>query len=267
MSFCMLTSIKDIQKQYETGETPVLVMCSDKNEYICKYMRSLSPAYKLACEFIGAHFIDRWGIRSPKMNLVQIKAEHWSNYLSTNCIRTAPTLGYMMLSSVVDITRTTYSHIELSAKLLEQLLKIALFDFWVANEDRTCNNANLLYDVKCNELISIDYGGIFNTSTFDFPMSQLTMTDTILYAEIFKQFNDKFNKNEIESIAVGLKRYYANSVKKCRAVVSTINSCIPPEWKINNEVMHSKMMQLFDEDWLNEVWENFVQCVKDNTDE
>lgn len=38
---------KRYSKQYETGETPVLVMCSDKNEYICKYMRSLSPAYNL----------------------------------------------------------------------------------------------------------------------------------------------------------------------------------------------------------------------------
>ena len=28
----MLDSIKDIQKQYETGENPVLVMCSDKND-------------------------------------------------------------------------------------------------------------------------------------------------------------------------------------------------------------------------------------------
>ena len=54
----MLDSIKDIQKQYETGEYPVLVMCSDKNEYVCKYMRSLNPAYKLVCEFIGSHLVE-----------------------------------------------------------------------------------------------------------------------------------------------------------------------------------------------------------------
>lgn len=76
----MLDSIKDIQKQYETGENPVLVMCSDKNEYVCKYMRSLNPAYKLVCEFIGSRLVEKWNIRSPKMNLVKIKAEHWSNF-------------------------------------------------------------------------------------------------------------------------------------------------------------------------------------------
>lgn len=260
----MLTSIKDIQKQYETGETPVLVMCSDKNEYICKYMRSLSPAYKLVCEFIGAHFIEKWGIRSPKMNLVIIKAGHWSNFLSTNCIRTAPALGYMMLNSVADITQTTYNHIQLSKKVLEQLLKIALFDFWIANEDRTYNNANLLYDVNSDELVSIDYGGIFNTSTFEYPMSQLTMTDTILYAEIFKQFKNKYDPNEITSLALGLRDYYIEAVGKCKNSTVRMLSGIPPEWKVSNEMMREKVAQLFDEVWINEVWENFVQCLNDN---
>ena len=263
----MLDSIKDIQKQYETGENPVLVMCSDKNEYVCKYMRSLNPAYKLVCEFIGSHLVEKWNIRSPKMNLVKIKAEHWSNFLSTNCIRTAPALGYMMLNSVVDITQTTYSHIQLSKKVLAQLLKIALFDFWVANEDRTYNNANLLYDVKCDELVSIDYGGIFNTSTFEYPMCQLTMTDTILYAEIFKQFINRFSKNEIRTVAVGLEDYYRKSVDNCRGVLESMISGIPLEWKVDNDIILNKLMQLFDESWVDDVWTNFVECLNDNINE
>ena len=263
----MLDSIKDIQKQYETGENPVLVMCSDKNEYVCKYMRSLNPAYKLVCEFIGSHLVEKWNIRSPKMNLVKIKAEHWSNFLSTNCIRTAPALGYMMLNSVVDITQTTYSHIQLSKKVLAQLLKIALFDFWVANEDRTYNNANLLYDVKCDELVSIDYGGIFNTSTFEYPMCQLTMTDTILYAEIFKQFKNRFSNNEIRTVAVGLEDYYRKSVDNCRGVLESVVLRIPLEWKVDNDIIFSKLMQLFDESWVDDVWTNFVECLNDNINE
>lgn len=263
----MLVSIKDIQKQYETGETPVLVMCSDKNEYICKYMRSLSPAYKLVCEFVGAHLVEKWGIRSPKMNLVKIKTEHWSNFLSTNCIRTAPALGYMMLDSVVDITQTTYSHIQLSKKVLTQLLKIALFDFWVANEDRTYNNANLLYDVKCDELVSIDYGGILNTSTFEYPMCQLTMTDTILYAEIFKQFKNRIADDEIRTIAVELESYYKKSVESCKNALDEILLRIPLEWKTDNDIISNKLMQLFDKVWIDKVWANFVECLNDNINE
>lgn len=35
-----------------------MVMCSDVNIYVCKYMRSTASAYKLACEFIGAKLAD-----------------------------------------------------------------------------------------------------------------------------------------------------------------------------------------------------------------
>lgn len=42
-----LESIKEIGHNgvYDTGEKPVLVMCSDTNAYICKYMRSSTSAY------------------------------------------------------------------------------------------------------------------------------------------------------------------------------------------------------------------------------
>jgi hypothetical protein len=53
MKIPTLSSIKTIEQQYQTGENPVLVLCSDKNAYICKYMRSSGSAYKLACELIG----------------------------------------------------------------------------------------------------------------------------------------------------------------------------------------------------------------------
>jgi len=50
-----LYSAKRIEQQFHTGEEPVMVMCSDVNIYVCKYMRSSATAYKLACEFIRAN--------------------------------------------------------------------------------------------------------------------------------------------------------------------------------------------------------------------
>ena len=58
-----LHSIQDISKQYMTGDLPVLVLCSDTQQYICKYMRpNATIAYKLACEYIGAVFAEAWKI-------------------------------------------------------------------------------------------------------------------------------------------------------------------------------------------------------------
>lgn len=40
-----LHSIQDISKQYMTGDLPVLVLCSDTQQYICKYMRPNNSNY------------------------------------------------------------------------------------------------------------------------------------------------------------------------------------------------------------------------------
>ena len=40
-----LHSIQNISKQYMTGDLPVLVLCSDKQQYICKYMRPNNSNY------------------------------------------------------------------------------------------------------------------------------------------------------------------------------------------------------------------------------
>ena len=88
-----LHSIKQIEKQYNTGESPVLVVCSDKDSYICKYMRSTSAAYKLTSEYIGAQMIQEWKIASPTAAMVNIKAEHWNAGIVTTRNLSAPAIG------------------------------------------------------------------------------------------------------------------------------------------------------------------------------
>lgn len=69
MEIATVTSIKTIEKQYGTGEEPVLVVCSDYNQYICKYMRSSASAFKLVCELAGAKLAAAWRIPSPPILL------------------------------------------------------------------------------------------------------------------------------------------------------------------------------------------------------
>ena len=262
-----LYSIKRIEKQYNTGELPVLVVCSDKKSYICKYMRSSSSAYKLACEFIGATLVEFWEVPSPRMELVKIKREHWSERIVTTRNLSAPAIGYQMLDGVIDITPTTCSLVSQSSNLLGQLLNIALFDFWIANEDRTFNNANLLYDVRSETLISIDYGGVFNTSIFEYPLSQLTATDTILYADLFHHLKQNVSHKDIWNyVDRVLKDCYKIRIERCQDAIGcdAIIQNIPPEWNLSNELLKEKLQQLVNPIWVNDVWGNFVECLKDN---
>ena len=59
MGLPKINSIKIIEQQYRTGEEPVLVMCSDMNADVCKYMRSSAASYKLVCELIGVEMMLR----------------------------------------------------------------------------------------------------------------------------------------------------------------------------------------------------------------
>ena len=150
MALPILYSAKRIEQQFHTGEEPVLVMCSDVNTYVCKYMRSSATAYKLACELIGARMAKVWHLNTPDIMLVKIKPSHWDGINISHSL-SAPSLGCRWLDGVIDI------------------------------------------------FVSIDYGCIFNTATFDYPLSQLTSTDTILWSDwtkgVWNNFIECLNEN------------------------------------------------------------------------
>ena len=258
-----LESVKRIEQQFRTGEEPVVVMCTDLHRYVCKYMRSSASAYKLACEFIGATMAKLWQIKTPEIALVKIKALHWEGINISHCV-SAPSIGNRWLNTVIDVTPTSYLSIPSKERQLNQLMKIALFDFWVANEDRNANNSNLMYDLVEEQLVSIDYGCIFNTATFDYPLSQLTSTDTILWSDLFQHLAKEQGKDLIISQAHRLKNYYENCLSKCLLQINQITAALPNEWNLKQETANEKMNQLFDKQWTEGVWNNFIQCLNEN---
>lgn len=263
MEIPIVSSIRPIELQLSTGEEPVLVLCSDLHSYICKYMRSSASAYKLACELIGSTFASCWNLATPNIAFVSIKPEHWAGMRIPHSV-SALTLGSERLKGVIDVTPTTYREIEPTKKTLEQLIKIALFDFWIANEDRNANNANLLYDINKSSFVSIDYGCILNTATFDFPMSQLTSTDTILWSDLFQHLWGNTKGSTIEKIVEEAKTYYEECVKESKDGVTTILKNMPSDWNIPKDVVEEKLKQLLEDNWIFEVWNNFIDNLKDN---
>lgn len=256
-------SVKVIEQQYRTGEEPVLVMCSDKNAYICKYMRSSAAAYKLACELIGVRMAMAWQLETPEVAFVKIKQDHWAGRFVQHSL-SAPALGSRRMESVVDVTPSTYSDVDETTAVLRQLMKIALFDFWMANEDRNANNANLLYDVSRGRLISIDYGCILNTATFDYPLCQLTTTDTILWSDLFKHLAGNRDRAMIELLQAELKASYIACLKRSERQIPRIVEEMPKEWNVSTNIVEGKLRQLFDEHWTTGVWNNFAEQINEN---
>lgn len=263
MAIANIESVKVIEQQFHTGEEPVLVTCSDMSTYICKYMRSSAAAYKLVCELIGSQMAASWQIDSPDYAFVHIHQRHWNGrQLSHNAY--APAIGSKRIEGVVDVTPSTFREVNRTIIQLHQLMKIALFDFWIANEDRNANNANLLYDVVQEKIVSIDYGCILNTATYDFPLSQLTTTDTILCSDLFHHLIREKRQTAIDSITTELKQDYSTCLKRSLLQVDEILTALPKEWNVSSEVVSEKLKQLFDEHWMSETWNNFMDCLNEN---
>ena len=263
MAIQTLYSAKQIEQQFHTGEEPVMVMCSDVNVYVCKYMRSSATAYKLACEFIGTNLAKAWQLNTPDIALVNIRPAHWEGINVSHSL-SAPSIGFRWLEGVVDITPSTYAKVPSKIKTLNQLIKIALFDFWTANEDRNANNANLMYDVVHEQFVSIDYGCIFNTATFEYPLSQLTSTDTILWSDLFRHLLQCADRQTVLAKADCLKYDYEKCIDRSNGIIADIIADMPQEWNVPTDIVSEKLCQLFNPQWITAVWDNFLECFNEN---
>ncbi len=71
----------------------------------------------------------------------------------------------------------------------EDFLMIALFDIWLANDDRNHNNFNLLLNVSNDGMYHfhpIDHVNIFNSSHLRYGIAELTEEDSIIKSDIAK---------------------------------------------------------------------------------
>ena len=249
---------------YNTGDKPVSVLCSDRQQYICKYTRpNATIAYKLCCEYMGAIFAEAWKIETPPFAIVDIRPEHWISVNAQHSL-SSPAIGFKKMESVIDITPTTNRQVVANKSTLYQLLKIALFDFWVANEDRTINNANLLYNIEKDHFISIDYGGILNNVSFNIPLSQLTETDSILCADVFTHINKSVYGKQLTEAVQKLEKDYRICLINSKRHLSTLNQ-MPREWNIPSDKLTTKIMELFSISWTEATWKNFIECLKANS--
>jgi len=219
----------------------------------------------MACELIASRLAEEWELGVPKTNFVKVQRVHIPDNLSPHYFA-RPCIGSEFMQGVIDITPASYSRVPATKANLMMLMKIALFDFWVANEDRNANNANLMYDIPNDRLVPIDFGCSFNTATFEYPLSQLTSTDTILSADIFTHLVQSVKKDDLNSFLPSLKDYYQKCVARCNATIDNILGLLPTEWNIPSAIIREKLEELCTDEWKEAVWNNFVECLNGNTE-
>lgn len=251
-----LAASGEVLMVYQTGDRPILVLCSDGYHYVCKYKQPGYSAYKLANELIGGIFAAVWGIATPSTSLVLNDPIIWDDAgISHDPV--APLLGSRKMENVCDLSEYNCNQVRRSQKALSQLLRIALFDLWLTNEDRTCNNYNLLYDLQLGNIVSIDYGGIFNSGILNNAVYQLNPADSILSSNLYSRLKPKMSDRLMDHI----KSQYLRSIMKCKRITQMVLDSIPEEWNVEKSVIKNKLREVFVDGWISDTWGNFEQMI------
>jgi hypothetical protein len=223
------------------GSNPVKVLCNDVSEYVCKYTRHM-PATPLFNEYLAAEFLRIWGLRVPDSSIVHVRAEHIPPEIVNQTIQPRFFNGPCFGSKHIDFGKEIDQSISLipgDTKIVKkikhkaELLSIALFDLWMANDDRNHHNYNLLLNTDPEfYFIPIDHEKCFNTNSLAVGrgMEMLTEEDTLINTDLAKLVFQDFKglKNQIDEIVVN---YYL-WVAECQKGLENIVNAMPDQWGV-----------------------------------
>lgn len=260
-----LSSIQTANRQYDTLEKPVLILCNNMQEYVCKHAIG-AEAMNLFCEYVAASFLRIWELPVPDFAFVKIKYDHVKQFGIPRRLIEKTWFGskhshfYQELSLFTDTPDISKQKGYVDNR--DNLLKIALFDIWMANEDRRYNHLNLMIDVLHNyAFVPIDHGAVFNNRTMNFPMALLTenecLTDIPLIQLLFPKM--AVDKDYIQR----LKDNFYLCTGECKQNLDDILSFLPTDWNIDLPVVTRKINnELFTAEWEEQVIETFLKYIR-----
>ncbi|SIS65516.1 HipA family kinase [Belliella pelovolcani] len=263
-----LYSIEEVNKRYETaGSRPLLIHASDMEFYICKYPYHWQDS-KLLNEYLAYNFAKIWGLPIPEMKLIDLKREHLPaqmlgmqlNYISIE-VPLISSLKIQGITELIDEIAQGYTSNVISKFDKHLLLKIALFDIWLSNEDRNTGNMNLLINLDSNILkpILIDNEKIFNSGSLFRPLLEITYEDSLFYTYLFRKVFGSRNRRNIKLIHE-IEASLQPLCSLCFSQLSQIVEQIPYEWGYDrNQVQESLNENLFSEEWMGRVRQTYLQ--------
>ncbi len=187
MGIPLIETRQALKEEGTTGHHPVQFVCNDGNIWFCKYVLDVEDLHQtdlLYYELIGTTLLRQLGIATPDVAFVKVMPESFTpDQIPNNAKEMVPGVvafgSKRMFGDVVDdlVQYRTPSDFN-KLKNPEVLLRIALFDLWVANMDRGKDlefigkpgqhNFNLLTSPVPggHRLVPIDHASILGNSLF-----------------------------------------------------------------------------------------------------
>lgn len=270
-----LHSIEPIQKVFQTsGSYPVLVTCSDRQKYVCKYVR-YAPAEKLFLEYLISNFAKLWKLQIPDYKFVKIKPEHIPDKIASEYLKTKqvvqPVFGVLYLQYARDID-SYFATIENNLGFLStiqnpfDILKISLFDLWLSNEDRHHNNYNLILNPKedGNYFYVIDHEKCFNSNALKYDICHITFDESLLNTEVCNLIFQNQSTSAVQNYIQELEKEYYICVEQCRQSLSMILEQLPKNWGIDLKTQINLIQaNIFTKEWIDTTFNCFREYLSE----
>ncbi|MHB1179655.1 MAG: HipA family kinase [Daejeonella sp.] len=262
-------SIAAVSKVIPTnGSNPVVIMVDDLNDYICKY----GYHNKLVNEYLAFYFLSSWELPVIPAAIVIIDPEHIPASMISNRLQPrhfhSPTFGLQYMNEYLDVSNLLlglskdYGELNKFANKYD-LLKIALFDLWLANTDRNHNNYNLLINPapRGYTFHPIDHTDIFDGGRIGQQLAQLTEFDSLLSSDLANIF--ALNKRKTSDYVNNLILKFPIFVRECGNHVDEIVSEIPPEWCDDKESLKTSIISsiIKNDIWIDDTLSNFQELI------
>lgn len=172
-------------------------------------------------------FLKIWGIRTPDIAFINVLPEHIFDcinhglqpyFFKKRCFGSL----YLEQSKEFEDFLSMTKRSQLAKIHSIDLLKIALFDLWLANEDRVRNNPNLLlnFEEDGGYIYAIDHERIIN-SNIGLPLSQLTHEESILAHDLLNILfkGDKNITKKIEEICTNFNDFVVSCKQNLEEII------------------------------------------------
>ncbi|MFO7658121.1 MAG: HipA family kinase [Bacteroidales bacterium] len=269
--FKTVNSISSPEKVFEThGSQPILILCDDFDFYVCKYNRWPGGAAKsLLHEFLAGSFARLWNLAVPEFCFVNVNPSHVEGIAGLQPFFFHTLCFGSRFKRLIDIDEF-YTEISSTERRKfhkkTDYLKIALFDIWLANEDRHFKNYNLLIDAGNDyRFVPIDHVAIFNTGNLDKGLTLITEDESLISTELTRRL---FSRKEL------LNREYLTNIQNecyicisdCEKNVDNFLGLIPENWKINIKDYQKLLKEhLFNEKWVKDCLNYFLELIQIQT--
>ena len=264
----MLKTLKTLHKPdkiFDTGGNPLLVMCDDLEDWVCKHSRESS---KLVNELLGSCFAKHWQLHTPEISLITVSKDHIpSKIQAANFNKHCFGSQYIKKSKELDYpTFGMFDDYNFRRKVVnkDDFLLICLFDIWLSNEDRNHNNSNLLLDYTDLGKIRFtvfDHDAIFNSNNLNLGVYQINDFDSLLYSEL----GGKIYRNKqtlVKAVDNIMEKFYI-CVSICEDNLKEIIHLIPDSWEVDRNLLEHRLTDnLFTNKWLKECEFNFRSIVQ-----